>query len=158
MQAVNSVDRDKCQVHDYAALYPLYLVSKTSKVHGNVKLWTKIRWNPRHTPISEYESTTLEIQADNNNYKLEAWITDDYMTILIININSDYGMHPTENHKIDLSDPSSINKAIRITEKYLKVPPSNDLRIHFSNGRYIIFIVALASVVAITGAIWKVMS
>lgn len=127
MHADNNITAEQRIKHKYhyAILYLLYDYILSSNANGYATMWIKTRWDPRKNLT--YELPVLEIQLTGSPYKLEAWVFDDNLIILIADVehysdtyaNKHIGLHPIENHRIDINDPNSIRSGIVTINNYL---------------------------------------
>ncbi len=127
MHAENSVTPEQRKKHKYhyAVLYLLYDYVAANQSEGHVLLWAKKRWDPQKN--SAYESIALEIQSADDPYKLEAWVFDGSLIILVTDVENPphhihirSGLHPVENHRLDINDPDSIKSGISTIDDYLQ--------------------------------------
>lgn len=117
---INEKVRDE-HYYDYAALKPLLDIAYWHSEDGRAKLWMKDRWDPKKgLHNAEFQSVTLEMYVCGVEHKLEAWVYNTNLIILVMGHESICrGLEPTRNYHLDLRDPDSIDRASKIVSDYL---------------------------------------
>ena len=150
-------DKEKYRYH-YAALLPLFKMASESVASGDTILYLKKRWNPQRDAIDgEYESLTLKIQLSDIPLKLEAWIYNEQLIILIINSDSYIGWHPSENYHLDINNPYSIDEAATIITRFIDKNIKNHKRtnpFHLSDVLTVLGITAITTLLILL--FWRI--